>query len=164
MSLEDIIKIQPIGVVNNTFEDEVPKDYMDQLSDIVINTELIEGLHRIEDNSHIVVVFWMDRIGKNARRTMRLHPRRREDLPLTGVFATRSPRRPNPIGIRAVRLIEVKNNILKVEGLDALNQTPVLDIKPYFGRHDSVRHARGPPWARHHQPEGERIYEREMDG
>jgi tRNA-Thr(GGU) m(6)t(6)A37 methyltransferase TsaA len=61
---------------------------------------------------------------------MKLHPKGNPDNPLVGVFASRSPNRPNPIGVTKVKLLEVRGNILVVKGLDALNGTPVLDIKP----------------------------------
>jgi tRNA-Thr(GGU) m(6)t(6)A37 methyltransferase TsaA len=142
------IRIDPIGVVRNDFESEIPKGYEDSLTDIIINEDLTEGLHKLEENSHIIVVFWMNRVKDEDRNIMRMHPKGREDLPLLGVFATRSPRRPNPLGIRAVRLVEKKDNILKVEGLDALNGTPILDIKPYSSKHDLVKNAKTPWWVK----------------
>ncbi len=142
------IRIQPIGLVRNEFESEIPQGYEDSLSEIIINEDLIGGLHKIEENSHIVVVFWMHRIKEKDRNIMKMHPKGREDLPLLGVFATRSPRRPNPMGIRAVRLVERKNNILKVKGLDALNGTPILDIKPYSSKHDLIKDALTPWWVK----------------
>ena len=148
MTLEDAIRIEPIGIVKNEFKDHVPEGYEDRISEIIIHSEFLEGLHLLNENSHIVVVFWMNRVDEENRGIMRMHPKGREDLPLLGVFATRSPRRPNPIGIRAVRLIEIINNIIRVEGLDALNETPVLDIKPYSKKHDHVKDAKSPSWAR----------------
>lgn len=142
------IRIQPIGLVRNEFESEIPQGYEDSLSEIIIKDDLIEGLHKIEENSHIVVVFWMHRIKDDDRKIMKMHPKGREDLPLLGVFATRSPRRPNPMGIRAVRLVEKKGNILKVKGLDALNGTPILDIKPYSSKHDLIADAKTPWWVK----------------
>jgi tRNA-Thr(GGU) m(6)t(6)A37 methyltransferase TsaA len=69
-------------------------------------------------------------------------------MPLVGIFATRSPQRPNPIGIRAVELIEVCGNVLRVRGLDALNGSPVLDLKPYLTRGDAIPDARASEWVR----------------
>jgi tRNA-Thr(GGU) m(6)t(6)A37 methyltransferase TsaA len=142
------LKMDAIGYVRNEFTKEVPKGYENLTSKIEINKELSEGLHKIEENSHITVIFFMDRVKDEERRKMRMHPKGREDLPLLGVFATRSPRRPNPIGIRAVRLLARRDNILSVEGLDALNGTPVLDIKPYSPKHDLVEDAKTPWWAK----------------
>lgn len=77
---------------------------------------------------------------------IKVHPRARRELPLVGLFATRSPHRPNPIGESTVRLIERRDNILRVEGLDAIDGTPVLDIKPHFPRADNPTDVRVPEW------------------
>jgi tRNA-Thr(GGU) m(6)t(6)A37 methyltransferase TsaA len=67
-------------------------------------------------------------------------------MPLVGIFAQRARHRPNPIGITSVRLLEVKANSLVVQGLDAIDGTPVLDIKPYFPQYDCVADAQHPEW------------------
>ncbi|UCH42652.1 MAG: SAM-dependent methyltransferase [Dehalococcoidales bacterium] len=77
---------------------------------------------------------------------LRVHPRGRQELPLRGIFAVRTPNRPNRIGKATVRLIEIDDNILKVKGLDALDGSPVIDIKPYIPGYDSVDEASVPPW------------------
>jgi tRNA (adenine37-N6)-methyltransferase len=69
-------------------------------------------------------------------------------VPEQGVLATRSQLRPNPVGVAVVPLIKRRKNILRVEGLDAIDGTPILDIKPYFPNHDAARDARVPAWAR----------------
>jgi tRNA-Thr(GGU) m(6)t(6)A37 methyltransferase TsaA len=140
------IRIRPIGHVNNGFERGPITDYEDSISEIILNPSLAEGLYNLEENSHVMVVFWLNRVEENERNIMKMHPKGRDDLPLVGVFATRSPRRPNPIGIRAVALVEINDNVLKVKGLDALNGTPVLDIKPYSKKHDLVEDAKSPWW------------------
>jgi tRNA-Thr(GGU) m(6)t(6)A37 methyltransferase TsaA len=139
------VKLNPIGYVKNDFEKQVPQGYEESLSEIILWPELEEGLFNIEENSHIVVIFWMDRIKEDDKK-LKLHPKGRKDLPLTGVFATRSPHRPNPMGIRSVRLITRDRNVLTVRGLDALDSSPVLDIKPYSLKHDLVEGAESPPW------------------
>jgi tRNA-Thr(GGU) m(6)t(6)A37 methyltransferase TsaA len=144
--MEEGIYLHPIGHVRNDFEKGPISGYEDKISEIILRPELAEGLYKLEENSHILVVFWMNRIEDDERKIHKLHPKGREDLPLVGVFATRSPRRPNAIGIRAVKLIEKKGNILRVMGLDALNGTPVLDIKPYSKKHDRVEDAEYPWW------------------
>lgn len=146
---DKILKIESIGVVENDFKNEIPDGYETLFSKIIIKPEFNEALHRIEENSHILVLFWMDRIEEAKRKTLKVHPKGRSDLPLLGVFTTRSPSRPNPIGIRAVRLVDRNENILEVQGLDALNGTPVLDIKPYSVKHDFVEDAKLPWWAKH---------------
>jgi tRNA-Thr(GGU) m(6)t(6)A37 methyltransferase TsaA len=143
------IRIIPIGTVINDFEETVPEGYETSISRIVLREEFSESLHMIEENSHIVVVFWMNKVKEESRRIKSVHPMGREDLPLLGVFATRSPRRPNPLGIRAVELVEREDNVLMVKGLDALNLTPVVDIKPYSLKHDLVKDAKAPWWTKY---------------
>jgi tRNA-Thr(GGU) m(6)t(6)A37 methyltransferase TsaA len=117
--------LEPIGYVRNDVERST--DFSDVVSEIVIQEDLVEGLYRIEDSKEIEVVFWFDR---SLPPRMKLHPKGNPNTPLVGVFASRSPNRPNPIGVTRVQLIAIMGNILTVKGLDAFNGTPVLDIKP----------------------------------
>jgi tRNA-Thr(GGU) m(6)t(6)A37 methyltransferase TsaA len=70
----------------------------------------------------------------------------KQELPLVGLFATRSPYRPNPVGKAAVRLLQRRGNVLRVRGLDAIDGTPVIDIKPYIPGYDSATDAKAPQW------------------
>jgi tRNA-Thr(GGU) m(6)t(6)A37 methyltransferase TsaA len=117
--------LEPIGFVRNDVERSM--DFSDVVSEIVIREDLIEGLYRIEESKEIEVIFWFDRC---LPARMRVHPKGNPNNPLVGVFASRSPNRPNPIGVTRVQLIAIMGNILTVKGLDAFNGTPVLDIKP----------------------------------
>jgi tRNA-Thr(GGU) m(6)t(6)A37 methyltransferase TsaA len=106
-------------------------------SDAVCTIELdprwVAGLKGLETVSHVLVLYWMDK----ARRDLVLQsPRHYAER--RGTFALRSPVRPNPIAASVVRLIEIEGNKLKVIGLDCLDNTPLLDIKPYFASTDSV--------------------------
>lgn len=115
-------------------------------SEIELLPEHTERLDGIEDFSHIQVIFYLDRVSRHERRMKKFHPRDREDLPLVGAFATRSQRRPNPIGLTTVKLLSRKVNTLRVKGLDALDGTPVLDIKPYSPHHNLHPEATAPDW------------------
>ncbi len=101
------------------------------------------GLAGLNEFSHVVVVFHLDRIPSfNAATQLARNPRGMEDLSPVGVFAQRTKFRPNPIGVTAVELVVVDDKGVTVRGLDALDGTPVLDIKPYipaFERKDNVR-------------------------
>ncbi len=152
--MEDALKeilIRPIGHIKNNFDSSVPKGYEDKVSEIILLPEFSDALDGIENNSHIMVLFWLNEVDDESRSIKKLHPKGREDLPLVGVLATRSPRRPNPIGLRAVKLVKREGNILEVVGLDALNGSPVLDIKPYSIKQDKIDDATGPPWIKHMQ-------------
>jgi tRNA-Thr(GGU) m(6)t(6)A37 methyltransferase TsaA len=138
------ILLKPIGFVKtNAVGDEVKNK--NQLADIVLNKELTEALEGIEEFSHLFVLFWLSEITSQKRQMLRVHPRGREDLPLLGIFATRTKLRPNPIGLTLVELVKAAGNTLTVRGLDAFDRTPVIDIKP-FDPWDMVQNARVPSW------------------
>jgi len=115
------------------------------ISQIVLRDELVEGLAGISGYSHLFVLFYLHQITDEQRKTLRVHPRGRPDLPLTGVFAVRTMLRPNPIGLTLVELVKVDGKVLTVKGLDAYDETPVLDIKPY-DFWDMAENAKVPNW------------------
>lgn len=122
------------------------KEYKQVVSEVVVNKELQEGLDGIENRSHAIIVYWLDRISDDKRKLTKVRPMGDPSLPLHGVFATRSPARPNPIGIETVEIVAREGNVLKVRGLDALDGTPVLDIKPYTLHHDGAEGVKEPSW------------------
>lgn len=101
------------------------------LSEIIIHEELIGTLEGIEEYSHMVVLYWAHKASEKSRSLTKIHPMGRAEIPLTGVFTTCSPARPNPVLMTVVRLRERRENVLTVSGLDAIDGSPVLDIKPY---------------------------------
>jgi len=117
------------------------------VSRIEIEPGLTEALDNLDEFSHIIVLYWMDRLAAEPL-PMKIHPRRDLKLPLVGILASRSPRRPNPIGKATVRLLKRERNILTVSGLDAIDGTPVIDIKPYLPDYDSATDARTPRWSK----------------
>ncbi len=119
-----------------------------ETSTIGIYPEYCPGLLGVESYSNLIVLYWMHlRDDEENRGTMQVVPRRHEGAPLTGVFACRSPSRPNPIGLTVVKLEAVEDCRLRVSGLDALEGSPIVDIKPYSPRGDSIPDARTPEWA-----------------
>ena len=101
------------------------------ISELVIDSDLAGIADGLEDFSHLLVLYWAHRVDKDGRSIARAHPMGRKDLPLVGIFATCSPARPNPVCAMVVRLLERKGNVLKVQGLDAIDGSPLIDIKPY---------------------------------
>lgn len=140
------INLTPIGFVRNAVTESRREDWQSITSEIIVNENLTEALSGISAFSHIIVIFWMHRISPQERSIKKVHPRKDRNLPLTGVFATRSPVRPNPIGISTVKLMAQQGNILKVTGLDAVDGTPVLDIKPHIPGSDSPTATQIPGW------------------
>ena len=140
------INLKPIGFVRNAVTESHREDWQSVTSEIIVNENLTEALSGISAFSHIIVIFWMHQISPKERTIRKVHPRKDQNLPLTGVFATRSPARPNPIGVATVKLVEQQGNTLKVTGLDAVDGTPVLDIKPHIPGSDSPAAAKTPEW------------------
>jgi tRNA-Thr(GGU) m(6)t(6)A37 methyltransferase TsaA len=138
------ISYEPIGIVRNGVRQSRPKGWQDVRSEIVLRDELAPALAAIEGFSHVIVVFHLDRVPEEARR-LRLAVG--VDGKERGILATRSQQRPNPIGVAVVPLLARRGAVLSVRGLDALDGTPVLDIKPYLPAYDSVPAARLPSWA-----------------
>ena len=137
--------VRPIGLVKNEIGAPMRDGWEKTTSEIVLEPGLAEATLGLNDFSHLVVVFWLHQMPAWTGEPLRIHPRGRQDLPLVGLLASRSPRRPNPIGISVVQLMECRGNLLRVKGLDATNGTPVLDVKPYTPR-DLVPDARWPAW------------------
>ncbi|PVX27162.1 MAG: tRNA (N6-threonylcarbamoyladenosine(37)-N6)-methyltransferase TrmO [Candidatus Bathyarchaeum sp.] len=122
--------MKPVGVVRTQ---AVGKEVRDKnvVSKIVFREDYIEALEGIEEFSHMFVLFWLHEMSDTDRGIMKVHPRGRSDMPLLGVFATRSPHRPNPIGLTRVKILKTEQNVVTVQGLDAYDGTPVLDVKPF---------------------------------
>ncbi len=141
------ITLKAIGIVRNGVTELRPKQgWREVVSEIVINSSLTETLDGLEEFSHIIVLFWMHQRAATGELPAKRHPMSKQELPLVGLLAWRSPIRPNPIGKTTVKLLQRQGNILRVEGLDALDGTPVIDIKPYIQGYDSVTDAKAPQW------------------
>ncbi|HUS69972.1 MAG TPA: tRNA (N6-threonylcarbamoyladenosine(37)-N6)-methyltransferase TrmO [Anaerolineae bacterium] len=145
--LNRVLTLKPIGHVQNGVQKGEQTIWEETESRIVLDGQWAEGLRGLEEFSHLVVIFWLDRPGE-IEVPLRVHPEAKEDMPLVGLFATRTPLRPNPIGLTSVELLSVEGTTLRVRGLDAFDGTPVLDIKPYLIRGDLKPEASVPGWLR----------------
>lgn len=144
--MTDIV-IRPIGRIRNAIKRRIPhKEWKEVVSEVVVNEDLQDCLDGIEHHSHAIIVYWLDRIPEEERKVLKVRPMGNASLPIVGVFATRSPGRPNPIGIETVEILGRDGNVLRVKGLDALDGSPVLDIKQYTKHHDSAQDVREPEW------------------
>lgn len=108
-----------------------PRQELGVVSEIAIDTQYHDLLDGIEEFSHLLVLYWAHRVSGEGRSVAKAHPMGRKDLPLVGIFATCSPARPNPVCATVVQLLERRGNVLRVQGLDAIDGSPVLDVKPY---------------------------------
>jgi len=116
------------------------------ISEIVIDRNYAGILDGIEDFSHLLVLYWAHLVGPEGRSLTMVHPMGKKDLPLVGVFSTCSPARPNPVLVIAVRLLERDGYVLRVQGLDAVDRSPVVDIKPYLPSYYAVNDAKLSDW------------------
>jgi len=116
-------------------------------SEIHLDAAYAAGLQGLEDFSHVMVVFYLHEAqGFDPAKQLLRHPRGMEHLREVGVFAQRTKYRPNPIGVTSVELRSIRGNVAVVRGLDALDGTPVLDLKPYMPMFDRIDDARVPAW------------------
>jgi tRNA (adenine37-N6)-methyltransferase len=136
------------GNLNWQEKREQIKQQNQAISELVIDSDLEGILDGIDEFSHILVLYWAHLGPKEKRSLTRVHPMGRQDFPLTGIFATQSPVRPNPILVTVVKLVEHQANILKVTGLDAMDGSPILDIKPYTGSLIVNETIKVPDWIR----------------
>jgi L-fuculose-phosphate aldolase len=141
--------VRPIGVIRSLLKDpaDAPKQgaLTEQEAEVVVDPaylSALDGLERrvspggeavFDDSRHrksgkIIVICWMH--GADRDR-LKVHPRGQEERPERGVFSTRSPHRPNPLSLHTVKLLSVEGNVLRVRGMDAIDGTPVVDIKPH---------------------------------
>jgi tRNA-Thr(GGU) m(6)t(6)A37 methyltransferase TsaA len=127
--------LEPIGVVRSTLtarenaplqgDEGAPEAWLE------LNASVTPGLKGISVGDELLVLTWLH---QGQRDVLQVHPRGNPANPLTGVFATRSPDRPNPIGLHRVRVLEIVDGRLRVEALEAIDGTPIIDIKPVLGQ------------------------------
>uniref|UniRef100_A9A736 TsaA-like domain-containing protein n=1 Tax=Methanococcus maripaludis (strain C6 / ATCC BAA-1332) TaxID=444158 RepID=A9A736_METM6 len=164
-TFEDI-RLRPIGVVRNTIKqpfliasesgltmreglvptiEEVRKTD-ETISEVVLNRDLADLLEGIDEYSHIKILYWAHGVPREGRALKKVHPMGNPDYPLVGLFSTCSPARPNPILTTIVRLIGRDGTTLHVTGLDAIDGSPVLDIKPHVREFHPADDLRIPDW------------------
>jgi formylmethanofuran dehydrogenase subunit E len=127
------IELHPIGVISSPFSErgKAPRQgrFSPEESEIIVFPEYAEGLRDLEEHPRLIVLYWCDRSGRDVLTATPPHETERREH---GVFATRSPERPNPIALCLVDLVGREGNRLRVRGLDALDGSPLLDIKPFY--------------------------------
>ncbi len=141
------IGIKQIGHVKNDVKKQRFGNFADVISEIIINPQYKRGLDGLQEYSHVIVIYWMNEAEGNVK--LRHRPQGNPKVPELGIFATRCQWRPNCIGITTVPLISVNGNIVKVKGLDIINNTPIIDIKPYLPDYDKAEgNVKVPEWTR----------------
>lgn len=138
MKTMKIYELIPIGVIHSPYRKQGDAPHQGRLSlttsEIKISPKYAEGLKDIAKLDHLIVLYWLDQADRSMLMATPPHSEKAH-----GVFATRSPNRPNPIGFAVIDLLSIDGTRLIVRGLDALDGTPVLDIKPYSAEIDCVK-------------------------
>lgn len=142
--MPDII-MQPIGYVENQVEAKKHTDWGRDVSVIRLNKEYLSGTKGLEEFSHAIILFYLDKAKFIPEKHLQRHPQNRQDMPVVGIFAQRTKDRPNTIGMTSVSILSVDDASITVKGLDAIDGTPVLDIKPYYPVYDK-KDAAVPEW------------------
>lgn len=143
------IDLDVLGVVRSPQTEAVDEGWGDIESTIELRTPWKSGLQGLEDFSHVWILTWLHEAQFKEEKHLTRHPRGDQSLPKVGIFAQRARHRPNRIGITACPIVSVdaEKGLLKVTGLDAIDGTPVIDIKPYVGAFDT-RESQLPDWMR----------------
>jgi tRNA-Thr(GGU) m(6)t(6)A37 methyltransferase TsaA len=141
------IELTPVATVINGEHDLARVDWSRQRSKIQLNEGLDDRLLGLEDYSHIIVIAWLDRTPEELRDRPRAYPAGDDRLPLQGALALRGGARPNPLAVTVCRLVAIEAGSVTVEGLDLIEGTPVLDLKPYIAFYDARPDATLPRWA-----------------
>lgn len=131
------IKFESIGVIQTSYKtlENMPIQPMGAKgvkASVLLKSEFVDGLMDLEEFSHVILIYYLHKVMDYKLKVIPFM-----DTEEHGIFATRSPRRPNAIGISTVKLISIDGNILHVEDADVLDGTPLLDIKPFFGQFDN---------------------------
>ncbi len=128
-------KVTPIGFIRSEKE----------FTSVEILPAYEEAVHGLELYSHIIILLWFHNSDNESdRQLLKVHPRHNKKNPLTGIFATRSPVRPNPVAIFIPSIISIERNVININSIDAFDGTPVIDIKPYIPSLDSIPEAKTP--------------------
>lgn len=139
----DEISIKPIGVARNFEKEPRFGSFKDGVTEIEVKAEFTDALNAIEDYSHVMIIYWMDKVDECS---ITHRPQGNPEVPVVGIFSCRCPPRPNPIGVSIVKLVSHRENKIKVQGLDILDGTPIIDIKPYWPVYDQAKDAKVPDW------------------
>lgn len=141
--------VSPIGAVRSPRKD-LSDDFWGAVdAEIVLDAAFgEEAFYGLNDFSHVEVLFLMDRVDPAKVEKGARHPRERADWPLVGIFAQRGKARPNRIGLTRATIVKCEGRVLTVRGLDAVDGTPVLDVKPWMDEFAPIGATRQPEWSR----------------
>ena len=142
--MQEII-MKPIGYVENNVLNKKDVSWGENISKIILEKEYYTGLSGLEEFTHAIIIYYLDKAIYKREEHLQRRPQNRDDMPLVGIFSQRGKDRPNKIGMTSVQIIAVDEKSLVIKGLDAINGTAVLDIKPYYPVYDK-KDAYVPDW------------------
>lgn len=135
--MENIFQVFPVGRVHKT----------EASTEIEIYEEFSDALLGLDSFSHIMVLYWLhENDTPEKRRILQVHPRKDPKNPLTGVFGTHAPVRPNPVAVTTCRMIAITANRLRIDDIDAFDGSPVIDIKAYMPDKAPLQGLKVPGW------------------
>jgi tRNA-Thr(GGU) m(6)t(6)A37 methyltransferase TsaA len=142
------MNIQPIGLVHSTRKQVIDDNWNQETAYVELDSRFsADSLAGLNDFSHVEILFYMDQVDPSKIETQARHPRNNPDWPKVGIFAQRGKSRPNQIGSTVCEILKVDGGRLSLKGLDAVDGTPVLDIKPWMNEFGPQGAVRQPHWA-----------------
>ena len=144
------ICLQPLGLVTKGRIDPIDDDWDREASEITLDAQVLEpdAVAGLDAFSHIEVIYWFHHAAAETVQSGARHPRGNTEWPSIGILAQRAKNRPNRLGLTICRLLKVEGLVLTVSGLDAIEGSPILDIKPYMSGFAPRSEIREPEWAR----------------
>jgi len=144
-----MIQLQSIGIVKNKRTEVIDDNWGEVISEIELSKDIIEeSLEGIDEFSHLEIIFYMNKVDDEKAVAQFRHPRNNTELPKLGTYAQRNKNRPNKLGLTTVELIERKGRSIFVKQLDAINGTPILDIKPVMIEFEPKGEIIQPDWTK----------------
>jgi len=140
------IELVPVGFVANSVKETVDDNWGSVVSRLNIEPQFARGIRHLDQFSHAIIITYLHHSRFDPAKDLVRRPRGLGSMPEVGIFSQRAKDRPNPIGITTVKIVAVGDNYVDVRGLDAIDGTPIVDIKPYYLQFDSVPSAKTPPW------------------
>lgn len=144
--MSETIEFAAIGRVSCAVAERTDSGWGSVVSRITLDPAYAGGLDGLGSFSHALIITYLHQAWFDPSRHLKRRPRGRDDMPEVGILSQRAKNRPNPIGVTAVEIVHVEADVLEVRGLDAIDGTPVLDIKPYYPVYDRIAGAAVPEW------------------
>jgi tRNA-Thr(GGU) m(6)t(6)A37 methyltransferase TsaA len=140
------LQLKPVGFISSPVTEQTDENWGGVISRIVLKPEYIGALSGLEDFSHAIIITYLHQAKYEKEKHLQRRPRGLESMPKVGIFSQRAKDRPNAIGVTTVKIITVGSDFIEVQGLDAINGTPVLDVKPYYPQYDKIDSPKTPEW------------------